>query len=261
MFIKRKPGPRSLLMTAPARGQSCRRCPPGLLTQPYHSPLCFPSGFYSVQVLLFGAIPAIDKRTLTSVLRVMGMDHQAHFQTYHRALNRAAWSPLAASRILLRLLVRAFAPHEPLIFGLDDTIERRWGDRIAACGIYHGPVRSSRSHFVKVSGLRWLCMMLLVPIPWAARVCTLWAKEQHYYLLHVLPYTPADRFEEGKEDPAFRTEPQLALTLIESALAAGVAFRAVVADAFYGDHIGLARILTQRGLPYVLSHSGQKSRG
>jgi hypothetical protein len=103
------------------------------------------------------------------MLRVMGLDQQAHFQTYHRALNRAVWSPLSASRILLRLLVHAFAPYGPLIFGLDDTIERRWGARIAARGIYRDPVRSSRSHFVKVSGLRWLCMMLLVPIPWAER--------------------------------------------------------------------------------------------
>jgi hypothetical protein len=67
----------------------------------------------------------------------------------------------------------AFAPHGPLIFGLDDTIERRWDAKIATRGIYRDPVRSSRSHFVKVSGLRWLCMMLAVPIPWAARVWAL----------------------------------------------------------------------------------------
>ena len=29
------------------------------------------------------------------------------------------------------------------------------------------------SHFVKASGLRWLCLMLLVPIPWAGRVWAL----------------------------------------------------------------------------------------
>jgi hypothetical protein len=129
--------------------------------------------FPSAQVVLLGAILAIGKRTVTSVLRVMGLDQQAHFQTYHRVLNRAAWSTLCASRILLHLLVRAFAPNGPVIFGLDDTIERRRGPRIAARGIYRDPVRSSRSHFVKVSGLRWLCMMLLVPIPWAARVWAL----------------------------------------------------------------------------------------
>jgi hypothetical protein len=57
--------------------------------------------------------------------------------------------------------------------GLDDTIERRRGKRIAAQGIYRDPVRSSHGHFVKASGLRWLSLMLLVPIPWAGRV---WAE-------------------------------------------------------------------------------------
>jgi hypothetical protein len=129
--------------------------------------------FQSVQVLLAGAILAPGKRTVTSVLRVMGLSQEQHFQNYHRVLNRAVWSSLATSRILLQLLVHAFAPEGPLVFGLDDTIERRWGARIAARGIYRDPVRSSHSHFVKVSGLRWLCMMLLAPIPWAARVWAL----------------------------------------------------------------------------------------
>ena len=137
------------------------------------APLFSKRVFQSVQVLLVGAILATGKRTVTAVLRVMGLDQQTHFQTYHRVLNRAVWSSLAASRILLLLLVRAFAPEGPLLFGLDDTIERRWGAKIAARGIYRDPVRSSRSHFVKVSGLRWLCIMLLVPIPWAARVWAL----------------------------------------------------------------------------------------
>jgi hypothetical protein len=137
------------------------------------APLFSQRVFQSVQVLVMGAILAIGKRTVTAVLRVMGLDQQPHFQTYHRVLNRAGWSALAASRILLSLLVQAFAPPGPLIFGLDDTIERRWGARIAARGIYRDPVRSSQSHFVKASGLRWLCMMLLVPIPWAMRVWAL----------------------------------------------------------------------------------------
>jgi SRSO17 transposase len=92
-------------------------------------------------------------------------------------------------------------------------------------------------------------------------VTTLWADEQHYYPLHVLPYTPGDRFELGKQVPAFHTKPQLAMTLIESALTASIAFKAIVADAFYGDHIEFTLPLTRRGLPYVLSHSGQKSQG
>ena len=145
--------------------------------------------FQSAQVLLAGAILATGKRTVTSVLRIMGLSQERHFQTYHRVLSRAVWSSLAASRILLQLLVRAFAPEGPLIFGLDDTIERRWGARIAARGIYRDPVRSSRSHFVKVSGLRWLCMMLLVPVPWAARV---WA------LPFLTALCPSQRYHEGQ---------------------------------------------------------------
>jgi len=88
-------------------------------------------------------------------------------------LNRAVWSSREVSHILLGLLVTTFAPRGPLIVGIDETIERRRGAKIAAAGIYRDPVRSSHSHFVKVSGLRWICLMLLVPIPWAGRAWAL----------------------------------------------------------------------------------------
>ena len=71
------------------------------------------------------------------------------------------------------MLVAAFALFGPIVLGMDDTIERRRGDKIKAKGIYRDPVRSSHSHFVKASGLRWLSMMLLTPIPWAKRVWAL----------------------------------------------------------------------------------------
>ena len=73
----------------------------------------------------------------------------------------------------MRLLIETFAPNGPVVLGLDDTIERRRGKRIAAKGIYRDPVRSSHGHFVKASGLRWLSVMLLVPIPWAERIWAL----------------------------------------------------------------------------------------
>jgi hypothetical protein len=107
-------------------------------------------------------------------LRVLGLSHETQFQNYHRVLNRAKWSSYALSRILLRVLVRTFiAPDAPIIIGLDDHIERRRGKQIAAKGIYRDPVASSRSFFVKTSGLRWVSMMLLAPIPWAKRVWAL----------------------------------------------------------------------------------------
>jgi hypothetical protein len=124
-------------------------------------------------VLLIGAILAPGKRTVTSALRVMGLTDERHFQNYHRALNRAVWSCRHAGLILLRMLLATFVPSGPLVLGLDDTIERRWGARIRARGIYRDPVRSSDSHFVKTSGLRWLSLMLLADIPWAGRVWAL----------------------------------------------------------------------------------------
>jgi hypothetical protein len=58
------------------------------------------------------------------------------------------------SRVLLTLLMAAFAFTGPILLGLDDTIERRRGAKIKAKGIYRDPVRSTHSHFVKASGLR-----------------------------------------------------------------------------------------------------------
>jgi len=103
----------------------------------------------------------------------MGLSQAHQWTRYHRVLNRAKWSSRAVSRALLVLLVATFAPTGPLIVGIDETIERRWGPQIAARGLYRDAVRSSKDSFVKVSGLRWICLMLLVPIPWAGGVWAL----------------------------------------------------------------------------------------
>jgi hypothetical protein len=126
-----------------------------------------------VKVLMTGAVLAPGKRTVTTILQIMGRSAAPDFQTYHRVLNRAVWSPLTASRLLLRLLVAVLIPQGVVVCGLDDTIERRRGAQITAKGIYRDPVRSSHAHFVKVSGLRWLACMVLVPLAWADRVWAL----------------------------------------------------------------------------------------
>ena len=106
------------------------------------------------RALLLGAILTPGVRTVTSVLRILGLAHERRFCRYHRVLSRAAWPSLGAGQVLLRLLIGAFAPAGPLVLALDDTLERRRGARIRAKGIYRDPVRSSHSHFVKASGLR-----------------------------------------------------------------------------------------------------------
>jgi hypothetical protein len=124
-------------------------------------------------VLLAGTILAPGKRTVGSALRAMGLDQERRFHRYHRVLSRASWSSREASRVLLGLLVGTFVPDGPLVLGVDETLERRRGKKIAAKGIYRDPVRSSHGHFVKTSALRWVCVALLTPIPWASRVWAL----------------------------------------------------------------------------------------
>lgn len=125
------------------------------------------------QVLVIGAVLAPRQRTVTAILRIMGLSSERQFQNYHRVLNRAQWSSLRASRILLGLLVAAFVPADgPVMIAVDETLERRRGQRITTKGHFRDPVLSSEKHNVASEGLRWVSMMLLVRVPWSQR---LWA--------------------------------------------------------------------------------------
>jgi len=126
-----------------------------------------------VLVLVAGALLAPGRRTVTAALRVTGLDQAPGFAVYHRVLSMGRWSSRAVAHRRLLLLVAALVPNGPVVVGVDDTIERRWGAEIKARGIYRDPVRSSHGHFVKASGLRWLCVMLLAPVPWAGCVWAL----------------------------------------------------------------------------------------
>ena len=90
------------------------------------------------------------------------------------AKRSASWSSREVGRVLLGFLVERFvAEGEPLVVGIDETLERRHGKKIAAKGVCRDPVRSTHEQFVKSRGLRWVCAMLLVEIPWASRVWAL----------------------------------------------------------------------------------------
>jgi hypothetical protein len=144
------------------------------LLNPFAPVFCGKTTWEKAQTLLIGAILAPRKRTVSALLRVMGLDKEANYASYHHVLNRAVWSSLAISQRLLKLLLSHLDQGSgPLVFGIDETIERRWGPKIAARGIYRDAVRSSRSHFVKASGLRWVSLMWLTGIPWAQRVWAL----------------------------------------------------------------------------------------
>jgi hypothetical protein len=155
------------------------------------APLFSERVFQHVQLLLAGAILAPGKRTVASALRVVGLEQERRFCRYHRVLSRAVWSSREVSGVLLGLLVEAFVAEGPLVLGVDETLERRRGKNICAKGIYRDPVRSSREHFVKTSALRWVCLTLLTPVPWASRVWSL-------PFLSALAYSERYAQEQGK---------------------------------------------------------------
>src|SRR5437764_13301373 len=147
---------------------------------------CFTAAVWRhVLVPVAGTLLSPGRRTVTAGLRVMGLERSAGFAVHHRVLSAARWSARAVAHRLLLVLVATLVPDGPVVVGIDDTIERRWGARIRARGIYRDPVRSSRGHFVKASGLRWISVMLLAPIPWAGRV---WA------LPFLTALAPSERF-------------------------------------------------------------------
>ena len=121
-------------------------------------------------LLVRGTLLVRGRRTVAAALRVMGHAHDGSFSAYHQVLNRAAWAPLAISRVLLLLLVATFlAPGAAIEVLIDEHLERRWGPRLLKRGHYRDPLLSSKGRAVSTSGLRWICCMLLVPLPWTDR--------------------------------------------------------------------------------------------
>ena len=74
------------------------------------------------------------------------------------------------SRLLLQLLVSTFVEAGGTVrIVIDETLERRWGRKIAKRGHYRDNLQSSKEQSVSTSGLRWVVMMLVVQVPWTHR--------------------------------------------------------------------------------------------
>ncbi len=149
--------------------------------------------------MLAGAILAPGKRTVSALLRIVGLSQEKAFHKYHRVLSHARWSSLKASRLLMSHLIKVFVKDGPLVIGIDETLERRWGKQISTRGIYRDAVRSSDSHFVKCSGLRWVSVMVLTKISWANRIwalpfLTALAPSERYYTDRQRTHKPLTRW-------------------------------------------------------------------
>jgi hypothetical protein len=124
-------------------------------------------------VLLYGTILAPGRRTVTAALRAMGLADDKHFTNYHRVLNRDQWSPWVLSKKLLDLIISIFLPAGvPLILAIDETLERRRGSKIKYKGWFRDAIRSTANHVSTSLGIRWICLAVLVSVPWSQR---LWA--------------------------------------------------------------------------------------
>lgn len=155
--------------------------------------------FRHVLVLVSGTILASGRRTVAAALRAVGLGDERRFTTYHRVLNRDAWSAPVLSRVLLDLLVRTFlASDAPLELVVDETLERRRGRKLAWKGRFHDAARSQSGHVVTSDGIRWVCVMLLAPVPWCRRR---WALP----FLAIPTVTPATSAKLGKRH---RTAPE-----------------------------------------------------
>jgi SRSO17 transposase len=191
-------------------------------------------------------LPRARNKTLTALVGaepIVGADaapvQKLQFFLPRRGLrgvvSESTWQPDVVNDQRLELLLSdpATKPHEAGVLVIDETGDRKDGNKTAHIARqYLGSLGKTDNGIVSVSSL--------------------WADERIYYPLHVEPYTPGERLPQGKKDPAFQTKPQIALELVAKALGIGVAFRAVVADCFYGDNPTFEGTLSSAGLPFVL---------
>ena len=145
-----------------------------------------------LMTLLTGTLLAHGRRTVCSALRFSGEQMNENWSQYHHVLNRARWSPLAASQCLLLLIVEMLvAKGAPIEIVIDETLERRRGPMIRKRGHYRDSALSSRKRAVSSSGLRWIVMAIVVTPAWTKQP---WALP----FLVVLATTPAFSLAAGR---------------------------------------------------------------
>jgi SRSO17 transposase len=188
-------------------------------------------------------LPRDRNKTMTALAGaepIVGAQHAA-VQGLQWFLSESTWDHERVNQRRVQLLLDdpATAPHEQGALVLDDTGDRKAGRHTA--------------HVAR----QWLGSLGKTDNGIVA-VTSLWADERVYWPVDVVPYTPASRLPKGKRDPAFRTKPQLAAWLVDAARTAGIGFRAVVADCFYGDNDGFTEALGRARVAYVLAVKPRK---
>ena len=183
-------------------------------------------------------LPAERNKTLTALANTEPVEgaQRREAQGLQWFLSESTWDPEEVNARRLELLDTdpKTAPDERGVLVIDEHGDRKWGRKTAHVG------KQYLANIGKVQG-------------GVVSVSSLWADEEVYYPLEVEPYTPARHFERGKADPGFRTKLRIAHQLVERSVQAGLPFRAVVADSFYGEDEEFKMGLDGLGAGYVLS--------
>jgi hypothetical protein len=183
-------------------------------------------------------LPTERNKTLTALANtepVVGAQHP-RAQQLQWFLSESTWDAKKVNQCRLSLLRAdpSTAPTATGVLVIDETGDRKAGTKTAHIG------RQYLANLGKIDN-------------GVVSVTSLWADERLYYPLEVEPYTPAHWFDQGKADPDFHTKPQIALKLVQQAVAAGMPFRAVVADSLYGEHDGFRTGLHNLKVGFVLA--------
>jgi hypothetical protein len=195
-------------------------------------------------------LPSERNKTLTGLANTEPITgaQKAAAQKLQWFLSESSWDPDVVNERRLQVVMTdpQLKPHAQGALVIDETGDRKWGTKTAFVGKqYLGSIGKVDNGVVSVHAL--------------------WADERLYYPLVFEPFTPAGWFTNGKDDPAYRTKPQLALALVQKARSRGVPFEGVVADSLYGEHREFKKTLSEQGILFVVtlkpSHDWYHFRG
>lgn len=120
-------------------------------------------------ILLVGAILTVGRRTVSNVLRTVGVLAGGHPTSYHRVLLQARWSAYRLAAVLTRVLIGHFWPRGVIALVGDDTVEEHRGKKVYGKGRHRDALRSSHTYTAHRYGHRWVVLAVLVKVPLARR--------------------------------------------------------------------------------------------
>lgn len=134
----------------------------------FFAPLFSRSVFKNFHLLVIGHILCKNRRTITEILRQLGLKNIKNYSKFHWVLSGAKWCSIRGAKILLSILGEICS--KDIVISIDSTIERRKGPHIKGLGRQRDAVQSTKENKVLVIGLNWLVCAIHVQFPWTSRI-------------------------------------------------------------------------------------------